>query len=99
MDRLIESFPSVYQTAVAATSQSEWGIEGSRSQEFSVGIFIFLIICIFVFVLVILHAMITGKKSGRGLKMGEKIMFGWIFFGVIVAIIMGTMQILYGNLL
>lgn len=75
----------------------EWGIEGMRSQEFSVGIFIFLIICILVFTVVVFKFMRSGK--GKSLKLGEKIMFAWIFVGIIVAIIMAITQIFYGQLL
>jgi hypothetical protein len=40
-------------------------------------------------------------RSGKGksLKTGEKIMFGWIFLGILFAIFLGVSQILYGNLL
>jgi hypothetical protein len=38
------------------------------------------------------------KGSGKGLKRGEKILFGWIFFGVVIAIVFAATQLLYGNL-
>lgn len=87
------------QLAQAQTSEvaQDWGIEGMRSQEFSVGIFIFLIICILVFTVVVIKFMRSGK--GKALKLGEKIMFGWIFFGIVIAIIMAITQIFYGQLL
>lgn len=87
------------QLAQAQTSEAaqDWGIEGMRSQEFSVGIFIFLIICILVFTVVVIKFMRSGK--GKALKLGEKIMFGWIFFGIVIAIIMAITQIFYGQLL
>lgn len=77
-------------------SAPDWGIESTQSHEFSVGIFIFLIISIAVFTLVVIKFMRSGK--GKALKIGEKIMFGWIFFGIIVAVIMGATQLFYGQL-
>jgi len=84
------------QTQTSEIAQ-QWGIEGMRSQEFSVGIFIFLIICILVFTVVVIKFMRSGK--GKSLKLGEKIMFGWIFLGIVIAIIMAITQIFYGQLL
>lgn len=77
-------------------SAPDWGIESTQSHEFSVGIFIFLIISIAVFTLVVIKFMRSGK--GKALKIGEKIMFGWIFFGIIVAVIMGATQLFFGQL-
>lgn len=83
--------------AMVQETEEEWGIEGTRSQEFSIGIFIFLIICIFVFTAIVFKFMLSGK--GKKLKLGEKIMFAWIFLGIVVAIIMGATQLFYGQLL
>lgn len=77
-------------------SAPDWGIESTQSHEFSVGIFIFLIISIAVFTLVVVKFMRSGK--GKALKIGEKIMFAWIFFGIIVAVIMGATQLFFGQL-
>ena len=50
-----------------------WTIEGMRSQEFSVGIFIFMIIGVAVFLGIIIH--VIGSSSGKSkLKTGEKIL-------------------------
>lgn len=87
--------PASTATMVEETEQ-EWGIEGTRSQEFSVGIFIFLIISIIVFTAIVVKFMLTGK--GKKLKLGEKIMFAWIFLGIVAAIIMGATQLLHGQL-
>lgn len=66
------------------------------SQEWSVGIFIFLIICIIVFTAIVLKFML-GDRSAR-LKKGEKFLFAWILLGVIAAIIFGALQLLQGRL-
>lgn len=84
-------------TAMEDATIQEWGIEGTRSQEFSVGIFIFLIISIIVFTAIVIRHMATGK--GKRLKTGEKILFAWIFLGVIAGVVMGISQLLYGQLL
>lgn len=94
---MAESQPLQLAQSQSNEIAQQWGIEGMRSQEFSVGIFIFLIICIFVFTMVVVKFMRSGK--GSALKLGEKIMFGWIFLGIVAAIIMAITQIFYGQLL
>jgi len=71
-------------------------IEGMRSQEFSVGIFIFLVICIVVFAGIVVA--FARSEKGKGLKTGEKIMLAWIMLGVIAGIILGAVQLLQGQL-
>ena len=83
------------QTNGVTDSAGEYGIEGMRSQEFSIGIFIFLICCIIVFTALVIKFMLTGK--GKRLKTGEKIMFVWIFIGIVAAVFMGISQILMGQ--
>jgi cation transport ATPase len=73
------------------------GIEGMDSQQWSVGIFVFLIFCILVFMVIVLKFMTSDKVAG--LKRGEKVMFAWIILGVIAAVIIGAMQLLQGRLL
>lgn len=70
-------------------------IEGLKSQEVSVGIFYFLIASIIVFTVFVFMFML---KSKTNLKKGEKILFVWILFGVVVAIIFGASQMLHGYL-
>lgn len=72
------------------------GIEGMDSQEWSVGIFIFLIICIIVFTAIVVKFM-TGDRV-TALKQGEKYLFAWILLGVVAAIIFGALQLLQGRL-
>jgi len=38
------------------------------------------------------------KKTSARLKTGEKYLFAWILFGVVVSIIFGASQLLFGNL-
>lgn len=71
-------------------------IESMRSQEFSVGIFYFLVAAIIVFTVFIFMFMFKDKSSK--LKKGEKVMFVWLLFGVVVAIAFGAAQLLHGYL-
>jgi len=71
-------------------------IEGMNSQEFSVGIFYFLIASIVVFTVFVFMFMTMGKRGN--LKKGEKILFVWILFGIVVAVAFGATQMLHGYL-
>ncbi len=70
-------------------------IEGMNSQEFSVGIFYFLIVSIAVFTV---FAFMFMLKSKADLKTGEKVLFAWIFFGIVMAVVFGAAQMLDGYL-
>lgn len=78
-------------------SSSYFTIEGMRGQEFSIGIFIFMLIGVLVFVAIILRFVLMARKESK-LKTGEKVMFAWIIFGTIVAVIFGGLQLLSGRL-
>ena len=72
------------------------GIENIHSQQFSVGIFVFLILGIMLFSGIVI-AFMKGKNS-EALKSGEKWLFAWIFFGILVSIVFGALQLLGGYL-
>lgn len=72
------------------------GIEGMNSRQWSVGIFIFLVFCILVFTIIVVKFMTADRTVT--LKRGEKLLFAWIFFGVVAATIIGAMQLLQGRL-
>ena len=93
--------PFVNDLRVSSIVDDRWGIEGLYSQQFSVGIFIFLIVCIIVFTMIVFKFMLSGSNSNgqkAGLKTGEKIMFVWIFIGIIGAVVMAAVQLLQGYL-
>jgi hypothetical protein len=71
-------------------------IESMQSQNFSVGIFVFLLIGIAVFTTIVLAYM--RKGNDKTLRRGEKYLFAWILFGVVVAVLFGATQLLFGNL-
>jgi len=72
-------------------------IEGLRSQQFSVGVFIFMLIGVFVFGGII-YAIAFGKSGAKSLKTGEKVMVAAIIMGTLVAVAMGAVQLLTGYL-
>ncbi len=74
----------------------DMSIDGMQTQGFSVGIFIFLMIGIIVFTLIVFAFL--PKSKGAQLKAGEKYLFVWILFGVVVSIAFGASQLLFGNL-
>ena len=67
-------------------------IESMSSQQFSTGIFYFLIVAILIFVGITVMYMFKGKN--KTIKTGEKWLFAWILFGVVVAIIFGAAQMM-----
>lgn len=97
---LAGGFPGGLQEFVLPLAESpfgdELGIESERSRQFSVGIFIFLVFAIFVFLFIALSYMFRGR--GDKMKIGEKIMFGWILFGLVAAVAFGASQLLHGYL-
>lgn len=79
----------------------DMSIESMSTQQFSVGIFYFLIVAILVFVGITFMFMFkdNGKKEGgTKLKTGEKWLFAWIMFGVVIAIVFGAAQMMHGFL-
>lgn len=89
-------FPRFRVEDVARPLGFDMSIDGMQTQGFSVGIFVFLIIGIVVFTLIV-FAFLTKSKGAR-LKSGEKYLFAWILFGVVVSIAFGASQLLFGNL-
>ncbi len=100
---LISLEATIPNISVQSIVDDQWGVEGLYSQQFSVGIFIFLFACIIMFTMIVIKFMNSGSQSAEGaekkkLKTGEKIMFAWIFLGIIGALIMAVMQLLQGYL-
>ena len=90
------TFPRLVVEDVTRPLGFDMSIDGMQTQGFSVGIFVFLIIGIVVFTLIV-FAFLTKSKGAR-LKSGEKYLFAWILFGVVVSIAFGASQLLFGNL-
>lgn len=75
----------------------DMSIEGLKSQRYSVGIFGFLVVSL-IFFSAIIYFYIPRRDSGHPLKTGEKIMFGAIMFGVVIAVVVGWLQLIDGYL-
>jgi hypothetical protein len=80
----------------------DMSIESMDTQQFSVGVFYLLMVAIGVFVVISFLFMFKGKNKteteGKGIKRGEKILFIWIMFGVVVAVVFGAAQMTQGYL-
>ena len=78
-------------------SNIDLSIEGMRSQEFGVGVFVFLIVSILFFAIII-GTVLRAKQSNTKMRTGEKVWFASIIFGVLIAIVFGATQMLSGVL-
>lgn len=83
--------------ADTATHKLDMSIEGMRSQQFSVGVFFFMLLGVMVFAGII-YSVAFGRFAPKTMKPGEKIMFGAIIIGTILAVVFGGMQLLTGDL-
>jgi len=72
-------------------------IEGMRSQQFSEAVFAFLLVGIFVFSVIVVIFWFSRNRPSEA-RMGEKLMFGAIVMGIVVAVIFGAMQMVGGIL-
>lgn len=74
----------------------DFGIEGMRSQSYSVGILVFLFISMAVFIGVI--RLFYQHSDMSKIKTGEKVLMGLIVGGVVVAAIFAVAQLADGYL-
>ncbi len=81
----------------AASPKLDMSIEGMRSQQFSVGVFFFMLLGVLVFSGII-YAVAFGRHAPKSMKPGEKVMFGAIILGTVLAVVFGGMQLLTGDL-
>ena len=97
---MLVSVTNIEQILLASESNTVFGIdmsiEGLRAREFSIYIFVFLILSLILFCFIIY--LYLPKKLAQ-LKTGEKIMFGALIMGVVLAVIMGYVQLIEGYLL
>lgn len=68
-----------------------------RSQQFSDWIFVFLLVGIFVFAGIVI-ALLYSKNRASKFRLGERLMFAAIILGLVVAVIIGALQMLGGYL-
>ena len=74
----------------------DMSIESMSTESFSTGMFYFLIFAIVVFLVIAMMFMFKDKT--QKLKTGEKLLFVWILFGVVAAIVFGVAQMMHGFL-
>ena len=68
-----------------------------RSQQFSEWVFVFLLVGILVFAGIVI-ALLYNKNNSSKFRTGERLMFAAIILGLVVAVILGAMQMLGGYL-
>ena len=87
----------ISQLSSEISPKLDLSIEGMRSQQFSEGVFVFLMIGIVVFSGIVI-ALMFSKNRPEEVRLGERLMFAAIILGVVVAVIIGAMQMLGGYL-
>lgn len=91
------SFSILVDAAANVVPKLDMSIEGMRSQQFSVGVFFFMLVGVAVFSGII-YSVAFGKFAPKTMKPGEKIMFGAVIVGTILAVVFGAMQLVGGDL-
>ncbi len=81
----------------SSSAKLDMSIEGMRSQQFSVGVFFFMLLGVLVFSIII-YSVAFGRFAPKTMKPGEKVMFGAIIAGTILAVVFGGLQLLTGDL-
>ncbi|MEO6422646.1 MAG: hypothetical protein ABIR84_08215 [Candidatus Nitrotoga sp.] len=105
MEAIIYSFLEILNVSgvlnlvvnTAYSPKLDLSIEGMRSQQFSTGVFFFMLLGVLVFSGIVFMVMF-GSHAPKKMRFGEKMMFGLIITGIIVAVIFGGLQMLGGNL-
>jgi len=98
---LFSIFTLVFTPTVFASEEGDFvfgidmSIEGLRSQFFADYIFVFLILSLILFTYIIYLYL---PKNLKELKLGERIMFGALIGGVVLAVIIGYVQLIEGFL-
>jgi len=87
----------VFKVSYDTSPKLDLSIEGMRSQGFSEFVFAFMLVGVIVFA-VIISALIHGYRREKESRLGEKVMFGAIILGTVVAVIIGALQMLGGYL-
>ncbi len=78
-------------------------IEGMKSQEYSIGIFFFMMAGIVLFAVIVYKFARDAKKEsvrrGERMRRGEIVLFVWLVFGLVCAVVYGAAQLLFGQLI
>ena len=87
----------ISQLSQELSPKLDLSIEGMQSQQFSVGVFVFLLIGILVFSAIVITLMFNLSRK-ENLKSGERWMLTAVVIGVVVSVIIGALQMLGGYL-
>lgn len=90
-------FSALADVAGHGPSGLDMSIEGMRSQQFSIGVFVFMLVGVAVF-LGMIYFVAFGKTASKTLKPGEKVMVGAVIAGTLLAVIFGGLQLVGGDL-
>ena len=85
------------QLSTDTSPKLDLSIEGMRSQQFSDWIFVFLLVGIIVFSGIVV-AFLFSKNRPKEIRFGERMMFAAIIVGIVIAILIGAVQLLGGYL-
>ncbi len=88
---------AVTSVAAEVSPKLDLSIEGMRSQQFSVGVFFFMLLGVVVFGGII-YAVAFGRFAPKTMRRGEKVLFGGIIAGTILAVAFGAAQLITGYL-
>lgn len=89
--------PLISQISSEISPKLDLSIEGMRSQQFSEWIFAFLLVSIIIFSGIVIAFMFS-KNRPKEMRLGERMMFVAIIIGIVVAVIVGAVQLLGGYL-
>jgi hypothetical protein len=92
------SAPRLWMQGDGNAPSSYWTVEGMHGHEYSVAIFFFMLAGVILFAAIVFR-FFKSSQTGSKLKFGEKILFLWIVAGLIVAVVIGALQLLYGRLI
>lgn len=87
----------ISQLSSEISPKLDLSIEGMRSQQFSEWVFVFLLVGIIVFAGIVI-AFLKSRNQSSKLRLGERLMFTAIIIGMVIAVILGAMQMLGGYL-
>jgi hypothetical protein len=87
----------VAQLSSEISPKLDLSIEGMRSQQFSQGVFAFLLLGIVIFSGIVIAVLFNINRAEK-MRVGERVLFGAIIFGIVVSVILGAVQMLGGYL-
>jgi hypothetical protein len=91
------ALPNIALAASASSHGLDMSIEGMRSQQWGIGVFVFMLIGVLTFSGII-YAVSFGKFAPKNMKTGERVMIIAVILGTLTAVVFGGIQLLSGYL-